>query len=221
MCAARLPWVVSALRVTYPHKKEIWFEQPFLKSAKAAAKYWSQVLKTRATIWERKAKEQLKSGSMGLTHSKIASLKDRISSAIEERKKAKIYQLSKSGRSVSRVVDSAYADTTTDTSDSDTEPSATSAEKAQSPQQNELLAPGPEKYSSYEIKSFKDMIKNIKDVDETTGHSLATAEFVDRHFSDNKGRAARVIKSPSSWKKKRTEKAFEMAAKILEDRCVS
>ena len=68
------------------------------------------------------------------------------------------------------------------------------------------------------IKAFKDVIKNIKDVDETTGHSAATTDFVDKHFSDNKGRVARALKSPSGWKKKRTDKAFELAARILEDR---
>ena len=57
----RLSWVISALKVTYPHKKKEWFLQPFLNSPKHAATYWVQVLQARAAIWEQKVKESKKS----------------------------------------------------------------------------------------------------------------------------------------------------------------
>ena len=80
--------VVSALRLVYPHKRDSWFESPFLLSPTGAAKYWSRVLSRRADIW-RTAATKAKA-----LHRE--SLQQKIRRKIDERRQSRIKSLSKS-----------------------------------------------------------------------------------------------------------------------------
>ena len=56
-CESMHDAVMSALRLVYPHKKEIWFSKPFLVDPRGAATYWSRVLMRRHEIWSAAAKK--------------------------------------------------------------------------------------------------------------------------------------------------------------------
>ena len=81
------------------------------------------------------------------------------------------------------------------------------------------LAPPTESYSRAEMKSFAKMAKAIRNTSDIA-HVTATVNFLDAEFSDNSGRAARVLSSPFAWKRNRFKEIASKAAKILEDRYV-
>ena len=85
--------VISALRLVYPHKKDSWFQSPFLLSPSGTAKYWSRVLVRRADIWKTAA-ESAKS-----LHRE--SLQQKIRRKINERRQSRIKSLSRSAAAAS------------------------------------------------------------------------------------------------------------------------
>ena len=80
--------VISALRLVYPHKKESWFQSPFLLSPSGAAKYWTRVLTRRADIWKTAA------ATAKSLHRE--SLQQKIRRKISERRQSRIKLLSRS-----------------------------------------------------------------------------------------------------------------------------
>ena len=70
------------------------------------------------------------------------------------------------------------------------------------------------------MKTFKKMVKAIRNVDEREGHSEATASFIDAEFSDNSGKTVKSLRSGSTWQKNRVNAICEKAAVIMEERSV-
>ena len=70
-----------------------------------------------------------------------------------------------------------------------------------------------------EMKTFKKMVRAIRNVDEREGHAEATAAFIDNEFSDNSGKVLKAMRSKSAWKRNRVNAICEKAAVIMEDRC--
>ena len=71
-----------------------------------------------------------------------------------------------------------------------------------------------------EMKTFKKMVKTIRNVDEREGHAEATAAFIDAEFSDNSGKVVKALRSNNAWKKNRVNAICEKAAVIMEERSV-
>ena len=67
------------------------------------------------------------------------------------------------------------------------------------------------------MKAFAKMARAIRNTS-NNAHVPATANFLDAEFSDNSGRAARVLSSQFAWKRNRFKKIANKAAKIMEDR---
>ena len=203
---ARHPMIISALRLVYKDKKDDWFKKPFLVSAKGAHKYWIQVLERRAQIW--RAKMRKKKASSDLS-SVTARLRAKIK--VRENRHCKNLirkSLSPGHASTPIVLDSDSSGS--DSSASDDQPVVTAKDS---------LAPGPESYSSMEIKRFAKIAKQIREVDESVGHSNAIAAFIDEEFSDNSSAMVKARRQPAgSWKRERFNAACMRAAKIMEDR---
>ena len=151
----------------------------------------------------------------------ITPLKQRIRAKIEERRNARLGQISTtlssphSGSKASPIsVNSSSDDSSADEGSSDKTSSA-----AVSPSR---MAPGPETYTKAEIKKFDRVTKTIGKVNDglIAKHSAATAEFIDAEFSNNTGRARRAWAAKSPWKQERLKQACSQAARIMEERLV-
>lgn len=132
--------VISALGLVYPNKIKSWFDKPFLKNPKSAAKYWCRVLSRRAEIWQAAADREA-ANSLPPPHQE--PLRDRIRRKIAERKAKRINSLSVAftpSASKSRSVESTPKPTIGLSSDSD-EASATVIDLSQSPAPSAASAP--------------------------------------------------------------------------------
>lgn len=62
--------------------------------------------------------------------------------------------------------------------------------------------------------------KAIRDCPSGKSLPTAAANVIDAEFSDNAGRAARMLHSPVAWKRTRFKEIAHKAAKVMEDRYI-
>ena len=86
------------------------------------------------------------------------------------------------------------------------------------PKKSKRKAKAPESYTREELKRFASVARSIKNVDPDKGHTLATAQFIDEHFSDNSEKCVRPIKSKNWWKKNQFAAIADKAAQVMRDR---
>ena len=205
------PVILSALRVVYKDKQESWYEKPFLKSPRGTRDYWIRVLKRRAQIWNAEANKHKRRESM-------QTVTERLRKKIAQRTKRKVKTLTRDKLSPGHASTPILLDSSSSDSDSDSH----EASPVPTGKKEVKLAPGPDSYSKMEIKRFAKLAKQIRDVDESKGHSAAIACFLDEEFSENSGTMAEARRqSVGSWKHERFNSACSKAAKIMEDRPVA
>ena len=187
----RRPMIVSALRLVYKNKKEAWFSKPFLMSPMGAAEYWQEVLKRRATLWREahksaqqtaEAAEDIVSPVRSSVHRRLREkLKKRSSDRTAPSPPAPIAE----GNRLSPIsISSDPEDLTPPSALSQTSKGHTfSSSSSSSAKKTKKSAPPSKSYTRDEIKRHANMAKTIRNVDESRGHSLAVADFVDLEFS--------------------------------------
>ena len=215
------PMIIDALKVIYPSKPARWDNEVFSNSSAGSAKYWIKVLKTWRQLWLKKDRKVRFARRVVDTPdpvgSKIKSVADRIRAklASKTRDKVNALQIREDEKLPVKPAPIIISD-----SDSDGEvvakPSA-SLPEASSKSAAKLAHP-PESYTRAEMKMFAKMARSIRNTSDGA-HVPATANFLDAEFSDNTGRAARILKSPFTWKRNRFKEIAAKGAKILEDRC--
>ena len=82
----------------------------------------------------------------------------------------------------------------------------------------EKLVDPPESYSRAEMKAFAKHAKAIRNLPSDKNHTPATADYIDTEFSDNSGRAARILLSQFSWKRHKFKEIVSKAARVMEER---
>ena len=205
-----LPMILSALKLIFPSEKGDWSSRIFASSPSGAARYWCKVLKQYKNLWLKRAKKEKE---LVKSPSTMASVTSRIRSKIANSTRSKARQLfsQKEASSSSKHEPIVISD-----SDSDG-PIPVGGEDAAASKSQSKLAPAPESYTRAEMKAFARMARAIRNTSDGA-HVTATANFLDAEFSDNSGKAARVLSSQFAWKRNRFKEIAAKAAKILEDR---
>ena len=206
-----LPMILSALKLIFPSEKGNWSNRVFASSPSGAARYWTKVLKQHKSLWMKRAK---KVKELPKSPSTMASVTSRIREKIAGSTRAKARQLfsQKDDKLHNKPEPIVISD-----SDSDG-PIPVGGEVAAASKSSSKLAHAPETYTRAEMKSYARMARAIRNTSDGA-HVTATANFLDAEFSDNSGRAARVLSSQFAWKRNRFKEIAAKAAKIMEDRC--
>ena len=209
-----LPMIIAALKLIYPSDDQPnkWESRPFSKSPSGAAKYWIKVLRQWTTLWLGKALAVVPKKTT--PSSAMEELTTRIRNRIKSSTRTRADKLGESSASREPAKPEPII-----ISDSDSEAEAVGGlDDAHAPAKKSVkLAPGPESYTRAEMKTFAKMARAIRNTSDSA-HVPATANFLDAEFSDNSGRAARVLSSQFAWKRNRFKEIANKAAKIMEDR---
>ena len=214
------PMIFDALELVYPGKTSKWLKLPFAKSHTATANYWVKVLNKWKQIWLKKAAKLV---SPPPVHSPaMLALTKRIRKKLDGKTTEKIREVTKNSASAPAKKVSAKPIVVSG-SDSDGEEQEVlmtpeAEEAGEDKKAVEKLADPPGSYSRAEMKAFAKHAKAIRNLPSDKNHTPATADFIDAEFSDNSGRAARILRSPFSWKRQKFKEITSKAARVMEER---
>ena len=213
--------IFSALELVYPGKTKKWRQLPFAKSNSATVNYWVKVLNKWRHVWLKKAAQSKKPASPRSASPAMEALTKRIRDKLASKTADKVKQVAEKAPVAKKAPSSsAKRPIVISGSDSDEEPAAEAAAEDDTATKRppSKLADPPESYSRAEMKAFAKAARAINNVSSDKGHVAATADLIDAEFSDQSGRAARILRSPFSWKRQKFKEIAAKAARIMEER---
>ena len=210
--------IFSAFELVYPGKAKKWRQLPFAKSNSATVNYWVKVLNKWKNIWLKKA-AALASKPANQRSPTMDALTKRIRDKLASKTALKVKEVSApKPRTTGSKASSAKRPIVISGSDSGEEPVEVEDEDTEDKPAVAKLADPPESYSRAEMKAFAKAARAIRNVPSDKAHTPATADFIDAEFSDHSGRAARILRSPFSWKRQKFKEIASKAARITEER---
>ena len=222
-CAEHHGMILSAFELVYPSKAKDWRELPFAKSKTSTVNYWVKVLGKWKNIWLKKAAKAAEASKAKNPRSPTMDaitrrIRDKLANKTTEKVKEVLTPKSSSANKKASSSSSAKRPIIISGSDSGEEPVVANGEDAEDKPAAAKLAEPPESYTRAEMKAFAKAARAIRNVPSDKAHSSATADFIDAEFSDQSGRAARILRSPFSWKRQKFKEIASKAARITEER---
>ena len=153
------PAIISALKLIYPKRGARWDQHECARSPSAAKKYWQKVLTKWRDMWAREMMPQTPAASK--SSPTMDAITKRIRDKIKARASAKASptSLPKRGAQPIPIVIS-----DSDSSGCEDVADKVGAASASAEKQSAKLAPGPDKYTHQEMKSFAKMVCSMLDL---------------------------------------------------------